>query len=328
MNKVQHKILEVYKEIKHICEKNDIHYYAIGGTALGAVRHQGFIPWDDDMDLGIPIDDFERFKKLCNKELQPPYEFTELLWIGGKVHNSSTTFLETPCLMHFKNYYGVYVDIFPLIGSPNDPQERKKFQDELESYKNRSMVFDRFPESSNSNEKSLKKERTELIHRYKTKTSKKLLEFSFGSFHSNSAEGLKKPIIMKFEDTTIPVSSTYDEDLTDQYGNYMKIPPIQEQQRHLEYAIIDFDTPYRNYYQKIANLDSDFKKILIKKHKLEGLQTFAATERYREIKNLNQKIEHLQQENSALNNQLSDITNSKGWRTLEKARKLLHPFTK
>lgn len=328
MNKIQHKILEIYKEVKRICEENNIHYYAIGGTAIGAVRHHGFIPWDDDMDLGIPIDDFERFKKICSKELRPPYEFTELLWIGGKIHDSSTTFLETPCLMHLKNYYGIYVDIFPLIGSPNDPKKRRKFQDELESYKNRSMILDRFPESSSFNEKSLEKERTELTHRYKIKTSKKLLEFSFGSSHSNSAEGLKKPIIMKFEDTTIPISSTYDEDLTEQYGDYMQIPPPEEQQQHLEYAVVDFDTSYRNYYQKIANLNPELKKILIKKHKLEGLQTFAATERYREIKNLNREIKQLQQNNSLLNKQLSDITNSKGWRTLERARKILHPFTK
>ena len=77
MTDVQEKILEIFKEIVKVCNKYDIPYYAIGGTCLGAVRHKGFIPWDDDMDIAIPIEDIDRFIKIAKKELQNIYIYTQ-----------------------------------------------------------------------------------------------------------------------------------------------------------------------------------------------------------------------------------------------------------
>ena len=69
MNEIQQKILEIFIEIDKICVKHDLRYYAIGGTCLGAVRHQGFIPWDDDLDIAMPDKDFELFMDIAPKEL-------------------------------------------------------------------------------------------------------------------------------------------------------------------------------------------------------------------------------------------------------------------
>ena len=69
MNVIQERIFEIFLEIKKICEKNNIKYFAIGGTCIGAVRHKGFIPWDDDLDVAIPIEKFTEFKYFAEREL-------------------------------------------------------------------------------------------------------------------------------------------------------------------------------------------------------------------------------------------------------------------
>ena len=66
---VQKKEVELLKIFSDICEKNNLTYYALGGTLLGAIRHGGFIPWDDDMDLGMPREDYDKFIKIADSEL-------------------------------------------------------------------------------------------------------------------------------------------------------------------------------------------------------------------------------------------------------------------
>ena len=322
MNKVQQEILKIYKLVKGICEKHNIPYYAIGGTAIGAIRHQGFIPWDDDIDIGILADDFERFKKACRKELPEPYEFKELLWIGGKIHNTSTTFLEAHNFLNIDNYYGVFVDIFPLIGCPNDPQEFSTFIKRLSLFKDRALTLDRYPKSADCIIRDLKTERRTLLSLYPTSTSNKLLEFSFGLNYSNITEGLRNPIIKKFEDTTIPVSSTYDKDLTELYGDYMTLPPKSERTGHSNSAFIDLNTPYKETFQKFHNLDKDLLQLLEKNHRIAGDNFHTIHLMQYEINRLNQENTILQQSNTSLSQQLQNITNSKGWRILEKLRKI------
>ena len=74
MTEIQKKILDIFHQISQICDKEKIEYYAIGGTCIGAVRDKGFVPWDDDMDIAIPIEQFDKFIDIAKQKLPPKYE--------------------------------------------------------------------------------------------------------------------------------------------------------------------------------------------------------------------------------------------------------------
>ena len=182
MNDVQKEILKIYKVVKNLCEKNHIRFYAIGGTAIGAVRHNGFIPWDDDMDLGIHIDDYEKFKKICAKSLPKNLKFLELNFIGGKIHNIDTTFIEAQGMMDPKLCYGVFLDVFPIIGAPSSDSELHKFLLEMHRYYNKAYIFDRFPEASKMTKKDIYNWRHDLTTRYDISKSSRVVEFAIYRF--------------------------------------------------------------------------------------------------------------------------------------------------
>lgn len=115
-------ILDVFVEI---CEKHKLTYFLDGGTFLGAVRHGGFIPWDDDIDIGMPIKDYRRFLKIAPKELPgnllltPGKEYSALHPFA-KIYDRSSFFCETDT--DIRHPCGVYIDIFPFTKQPLLPR--------------------------------------------------------------------------------------------------------------------------------------------------------------------------------------------------------------
>ena len=126
--------LDLLAELQRVCDKYHIRYYASGGTLLGAVRHKGFIPWDDDLDVEIFREDYIKLCEVASKEFKKPYifqnEYTESGSIRGfsKLRNSQTTAMypyeKNP---HFKDYNkGIFIDIFPLDSILDNPEDEKK----------------------------------------------------------------------------------------------------------------------------------------------------------------------------------------------------------
>lgn len=120
-------LLEILEEIDGFCRTNNIPYSLSWGTLLGAVRHGGFIPWDDDADIIMLREDFDRFLKSYKSEkyhlLFDTSNEDEYFYTGfAKVSDPSTFRVEK----RFKSKYGVAVDIFPLEAVPEDPEERRK----------------------------------------------------------------------------------------------------------------------------------------------------------------------------------------------------------
>ena len=130
LRRVQLQQLEIAKEIRRVCEENDIRFFLCCGTFLGAVRHQGFIPWDDDMDVGMLREDYERFCRIAPEKLSPRFCLQNWHTESGfalpysKVRMRGTTFLEAKGNLLEEN--GFYVDVFPFDYAPETPKAQKR----------------------------------------------------------------------------------------------------------------------------------------------------------------------------------------------------------
>lgn len=132
------RILDIMKDIDNFCRENDIRYTLSSGTLLGAVRHGGFIPWDDDADIFMLREDFDRFVKIYKS---PDYHVVfnnrseeEFLAVGyAKICDPKTTiFYENS-----QTRYGIYVDLFPLDAVPEEPKAQKEYMHKIMSLHNR-----------------------------------------------------------------------------------------------------------------------------------------------------------------------------------------------
>ena len=112
-------MFEIYQEIARICDKHKITYFVVGGTLLGAVVHKGYIPWDDDLDIAMPRDDYDKFINICSTELNDRFFLHHTMtdanyWLPfAKVRMNNTIFLEKK-RKNVDAHAGIYVDIFPF----------------------------------------------------------------------------------------------------------------------------------------------------------------------------------------------------------------------
>lgn len=248
--------LEIAKEVKRICEQNNISYFMDGGTLLGAVRHKGFIPWDDDLDFGFTRDNYEKFIATAKKNLSS--EFFLQTWDSdreygyafAKIRKKGTIYQERIAQDSDANC-GIFIDLFPYDNLPNDKNKRRKLITKLTflkmllktkvNYKpwmenetinwKRWMNYlpvrfvsqfvskDRIQKHYMKIVKVANTEKSELIY---LQVAEKLGVWAM------KKEYFSKYISLKFEDTFFPAPVGYKEFLTDGYGDYMTPPPIEK----------------------------------------------------------------------------------------------------
>lgn len=271
MTALQSKILEIFNEVQRICEQNDLRYYAIYGTCLGAVRHKGFIPWDDDLDIAMPYRDFKVFMEIAPIQLLYPYkllpigELQHSSCIFAKVHNTETTFIEEEELRYPESYKGVYIDIFPICGIPDIRWLRKIFWKKFKLITYGYMFSRRKEEAMKSVNRRLYfycmvNPISKLFSDFWLQALLKLYsQFDFDNsdavvcccapFKISRRKWFDGALDKQFEITNISIPQGYDEHLSMEYGNYMVPPPSNERQsQHSGKGIVDLDMPY-SYYQ-------------------------------------------------------------------------------
>ena len=259
LSAVQSILLGFLKEIDRICRKHGIKYFLGGGTLLGAVRHKGFIPWDDDADVMMLREDYERFLSVLPDEL-PPYITDQ-----NKDPNShfaftklrlDDTILSTEFSARFDIHNGVFLDVLAQDKTSDNKLARRlhmKLTAQL-----RWLVLNKWrktPMDANNRFvsfvgdvikdvmplKALERMQDSMMTRYRKKPSKYLYD-SMGRNVERGAypiEWLDEAVYVEFEDTRLPIPKKWEEYLTYLYGDYMSMIPVSE--RHVSHDIVRID---------------------------------------------------------------------------------------
>lgn len=265
LRKLQLNLLEMLIEIDRICRKYHIKYSLDGGTLLGAVRHGGFIPWDDDVDVIMKREEYQKFYKVCKKDLDKDRFFLQeyrtdpyYRWGYEKLRRKDTEFVRLG-QEHLKNKTGLFVDIFVADNVPDNYLLRrlhlfacfvirKLLYSEL-GMRNENSLFMRrwyrllyrvFPRNTifkwrNMIAKKCNKRKTELV-RHMTH-SYALSRYGMpGSCFDEMQD-------MEFEGYTFRAFKDYNKYLTALYGDYMTLPPKEKQKTHLDASRIKMFEP-------------------------------------------------------------------------------------
>lgn len=264
---VQMKILEVMKYIDHVCRKNGITYFIMGGTALGAVRHGGFIPWDDDLDIFMTPEQYERFKgafeaEASDKFVIQEWRTTDRYLEYAKVRMNGTTLIEHNFAHRRDMHHGIYVDIMILHKVPANRRIQKavycqsKFVTLLglsqRNWKPKSAVQSLALKALKILPKKLLANWCySCIYRHDSLSDGYMwcywitpASFAKGLF---PAEYFADAVDIPFEDTHLLGSRHIKEYLQYRYGDYMKLPPAEQQQAAVHAEIFDVERDYTEY---------------------------------------------------------------------------------
>jgi lipopolysaccharide cholinephosphotransferase len=248
--------VEILDEVVRICEKYNLTYFFNGGTLLGAIRHKGFIPWDDDLDIGMPRKDYDKFIELCATELDSKYmldnkDTNRKYYLNFAKIRKKNTIFEQDFQVNYDGPKGIWLDIFPYDNAKSVTSKKVYIQSKLNKtifsllhYKNKFFL--------NNKKLILKKiirvilkpisntcllNLQDKILRWNEKKEEYKFFVSLSTTYDYRTELIEKDkylptIKMEFEGKMYNVPKEYDYILTKIYGDYMKLPPKEKRVTH------------------------------------------------------------------------------------------------
>ena len=265
--------LDILRAIRDVCDKHNLTYYISSGTLLGAVRHKGFIPWDDDADVHMPYKDYRRFLRIAAEELGPDYFVqncnTEpnFYFAFTKVCRNGTTAMGFNAEKEHV-HHGVWVDIFPL--APVTSNFEHRFKKKLIKYSNLLQMDDYVCARRGIMEKEFGKKVMKMLdilyllpkglRRVMHNLTIKLLFISISSkYYSEiwASFGNRIPkacydgpkTMLEFEGELFSVPPDYRKYLETIYGDYMTLPPVEKRKSH-GITLVDLSKDYTFYMEK------------------------------------------------------------------------------
>lgn len=263
IHQVHQRILKICEALHQTCQTHHLTYYLWAGSMIGAVRHKGFIPWDDDMDIAMPRPDYDRLIAHCREWLPQPYEMVcaeddpSYPLPFAKIQDASTTLIERS---HLRYLGGVYIDVFPIDGVPTNTLACKLHFAKYEYYKRVLYLVHRDPYKHGHGPSSwvpllcrklytmqgVQCKIQALLHKYSYDHSALVADYDDGSRGAMRKETLGTPTPYPFEDTTLRGVEHYDTYLTNKYGDYMQLPDEAHRRQH-NFHYLDLEKPYREY---------------------------------------------------------------------------------
>lgn len=264
-------ILDILKAFMEICERHGLTFYCCAGTAIGAVRHSGIIPWDDDIDVIMPRPDYDRLLEIAKTEdfgkyeLITPYNDSSYPLYFSKLSDRTTTLVEDrqiPCVI------GLFVDIFPLDATDDDVEKAKILKARYTKIINRlnavsthntfgeyiALLADpkewgRFAIKTaayffrSAIRRHLIRQMDRLSHLYDYDKARNVQVYtgSYGFKEVFPKAWLGKGRMFKFEDIEVPLPEEYDKYLRHFFGDYMQLPPVEQRVEKHHRAYLNMD---------------------------------------------------------------------------------------
>lgn len=262
LEQVQNILKELMREVDTFCRKRDINYYIIGGTLLGAVRHNGFIPWDDDIDIGMIREDYEKFLSVASEfsdayEVKNYHNFNHCDYVITRIYIPNT-YIDKATIRNTKLDKRLYFDIFPLDKTPEKVEDMQKHAKAIKKLRSKVILSIPFEYSKNKLKRFARKIisfplapfRTLLLNRldcimqkYNNSSSNKIC--SMASQYSYNKQAMEyeiygTPAEYDFEGLSLLGPANAQEYLTRLYGeDYMELPPVEKRRKGFDIYIKD-----------------------------------------------------------------------------------------
>ena len=275
MKKVWKVQLEMVSKVLEVCGRHHLRIWADGGTLLGCVRHKGYIPWDDDIDLIMPRSDFNKLQEIGPKEITDPYFFqsayTEKLPFTHphiQIRKNGTAAILNGGQVLQRCHLGIFIDIFTLDELPDNDKEFDKFAHEVDRQYCKLYYWRKVPflHPHRFNLKVIGYKLTHsfieeyrkfdhILERYKGTDAEYVSNLCFFRSGINAKKRIllksfySETIMMPFENIELPVPKEFDKILTSCYGDYMT--PVQAPSYHGGFAVLDADHSYKEYLPEL-----------------------------------------------------------------------------